>query len=88
VTGENKLLEAVPVTTLRPSGKGRDVKKDILAAFTFIATGFLFYVVQVERPMDWFLPDGECGVVETVWTGGEAPEEDLSLSLKETSRDG
>lgn len=64
------------------------MKKDILAAFTFIATGFLFYVVQTEGPMDRFFSDGECGVVETVWTGGEAPDEDWSLNLKETSRDG
>ena len=63
------------------------MKRDILAAFTFLATGFLFYVVQVERPEDGLLPESECGVVETVWNGDEAPEPDLSLPLKETPRD-
>jgi hypothetical protein len=69
-------------------GKGRDVKKDILAAFTFLATAFLFYVVEVETPSDGFFSDAECGMVETVWTGGEAPEEDISLDLQIVPRDG
>lgn len=64
------------------------MKKDILAAFTFLATAFLFYVVQVERSSDGFFSDAECGVVETVWTGGEAPEQDISLDLEGTARDG
>ncbi|MFC1660224.1 hypothetical protein ACFL3S_02000 [Gemmatimonadota bacterium] len=63
------------------------MKRDILAAFTFLATGVLFYVAQAERPQEGFFSESECGVVERVWTGEEAPDHEMSFKLKETPRD-
>jgi hypothetical protein len=43
------------------------VKKDIWAAVTFLATGLLFYLAQVDGTPQTALSSGdECGVVETM----------------------
>jgi len=44
-----------------------NVKKDILAAITFIATGLLFYVVRSDNQVDRVLSNvNDCGAAETV----------------------
>ena len=55
---------------VRTSQKGdRDVsrKKDVLAAITFLATGFLFFVAQIDGAGEALLSqDGDCVVSETM----------------------
>jgi hypothetical protein len=58
------------------------VKKDILAAITFIATGLLFYVVQNDHPAQRMLPpQGGCGAAETVLVKQAAPKAELPILL-------
>jgi hypothetical protein len=56
------------------------VKKDILAAITFLATGLLFYVVHADGKADKHLSSGiDCGAAETVSLEQSAPQGDLPI---------
>ena len=58
------------------------MKKDILAAITFIATGLLFYVIQTGGRADEFFPSGVgCDTAETVWVEEAAPEGEPQITL-------
>jgi len=51
------------------------VKKDILAAITFLTTGLLFYLVQVEgAPQQGPSAGDECRVMETIAVEKGAPQ--------------
>jgi len=51
------------------------VKKDIWAAVTFLTTGVLFYLAQVDgTPQKVLSSDDECGEVEAVVVEESAPE--------------
>jgi hypothetical protein len=51
------------------------VKKDIIAALTFLLTGLLFYVVQTETKAGAFLSSGtECEAQGVVVVGEKAPD--------------
>lgn len=51
------------------------MKKDILAAITFLTTGLLFYLVQADGAPRTTLSSGdECGVVETIAVEEGVPE--------------
>lgn len=66
------------------------VKKDILAAITFLATGLLFYVVQTGSQADELFNRGvDCDAPETVWVKKAAPEVEpqITLDSNETTRD-
>jgi hypothetical protein len=53
--------------SLRIGRRDTRVKKDILAIITFVATGFLFYLVHLEGPAEKALSNGaELGAVERV----------------------
>lgn len=59
-----------------------NVKKDILAAITFITTGLLFYVVQSDHQAGRILPaQGNCGAAETVLVKQPSPEAKLPIFL-------
>ena len=51
------------------------MKRDILAAITFLTTGLLLFLAQVEGPPQKVLSTGdEFGVIETVLVQEGAPE--------------
>ena len=51
-------------------------KKDVLAAITFLATGFLFFVAQIEGANNALLSqDGDCVVTETLLIGNTSQPE-------------
>jgi hypothetical protein len=51
-----------------------NVKKDILAAITFLATGLLFYVTRTDtRADEYFSSSMGCDAAETVWVKKAAP---------------
>ena len=59
------------------------VKKDVLAAITFLATGLLFFVAEAGEASDGLFSTGvDCEVAETVVAKDNAPKvpEDLELS--------
>jgi len=65
-------------------GKGRDVKKDILAAITFLATGLLFYVVQTDVKADArFSPGVGCDAAERVLVEKSMPEPEIPVVFDE-----
>ena len=58
------------------------MKKDILAAIIFLATGLLFYVVQADGKADEHLSSGvDCGAAETVSLEKSAPQGELPIVL-------
>ena len=58
------------------------MKKDILAAITFLATGFLFYVTQTGGQSDeYFTSSVGCDAPETVWVNKAAPEAPPPVTL-------
>jgi hypothetical protein len=58
------------------------VKKDILAAITFLATGLLFYVIQTGgQPDEYFTSSVGCDAAETVWVKKAAPEATPPITL-------
>lgn len=53
----------------------KKVKKDIIAAITFIVTGLLFYAVQTDgKALELFSSGLECEMVTPVQVGETAPE--------------
>lgn len=62
--------------------RDENVKKDILAAVTFLATGLLFYVVQTENQADELFNRGvDCDAAETVWVKEAAPNLEPQITL-------
>ena len=60
------------------------MKKDILAAITFIATGLLFYVIQTGQPSDEFFSSGAtCDGAETVWVEKAPPDAEPTVILED-----
>ena len=60
------------------------MKKDILAALTFLATGLLFYVAQTEGAGNALLSaDWVCPVTESVVVKKAAPEAPADFNLKD-----
>ena len=58
------------------------MKKDILAAITFLVTGLLFYMIQTGGTAEKLLSsEMECGSSETVLMGKTTPESPLSVSF-------
>jgi len=58
------------------------VKKDILAAITFLATGLLFYAIQTgSRADDRFTYGPKCDSAETVLVETAAPDAEPSIIL-------
>lgn len=52
---------------LQEKERKKKVKKDILAAITFLMTGLIFYVVQTDSKVDELLSSGiECEAAETI----------------------
>ena len=52
-----------------------ELKKDILAALTFVLTGLLFYVVQSDSRMERFISsEVECDAAGAVLVSEKAPE--------------
>jgi hypothetical protein len=62
--------------------RDENVKKDILAAITFLATGLLFYVIQADGKADeHFSSAVGCDAAETVFVGQTAPEKEVPVIL-------
>jgi hypothetical protein len=60
------------------------VKKDILAAITFLTTGVLIYLAQVDgAPQKVLSSDDECGVVETIVVEENSPETPKELVFRD-----
>jgi len=58
------------------------VKKDILAAITFLATAILFYVIHADGKVDERFSSGVgCDVPEKVLVEQTAPERELPVVL-------
>ena len=58
------------------------MKKDILAAITFLATGILFYVIHTDGKVDEQFSTGVgCDAPETVLVEQTAPERELPVVL-------
>jgi hypothetical protein len=62
--------------------RDENVKKDILAAITFLATGLLFYVTRTDtRADECFTSSMGCDAAETVWVEKAAPEHASPITL-------
>ena len=66
-----------------------NVKKDVLAAITFLVTGFLFYVIHTDGKANSVYSTGlDCPTLERVLVGGSGPKaESPLLSHEKLTRD-
>lgn len=60
------------------------MKKDVLAAITFLVTGLLFFTAQIgdtvrERPSSSF---GDCSAPETMWVEATEPQPEAPVLLE------
>ena len=63
--------------------RDESVKKDILAAITFLTTGLLFYLAQVDgAPQQGPSTGDECRVMGTIAVEKSAPEKPGELHFK------
>jgi hypothetical protein len=60
------------------------VKKDALAAITFLVTGLLFFAAQVGERVDErsSSPFGDCSAPETVWVEATEPQAEAPVILE------
>ena len=65
------------------------MKKDIVAALTFLMTGLIFYVVQTDSKVDELISNGtECEAAGTVMIGESISETAMDLTFQaEAKRD-
>jgi hypothetical protein len=62
--------------------KGSSLKRDIFAVMTFVATGFLFYLIQAHDPTQ-NASEKVSGVTEQVSIEGTVTETPVGIRLKE-----
>ena len=69
---------------LQEKEREKKVKKDILAAITFLMTGLIFYVVQTDSKVDELLSSGiECEAAETVVVGENSSKAEMNLTFQD-----
>jgi len=84
VEAERELEPARMRQALQEKERIKKVKKDILAAITFLMTGLIFYVVQTDSKVDELLSSGiECEAAGTVVVGENTSKAEMDLTFQD-----